>query len=206
MRSWLNKDGNKEIEGAEQSEDSTTIKTKNGSTYICSNVVYNIYNNSQAINDAISNQFRILEEDPAIDGLTLSSGGEVLSVPKDDFSLLAQSVDIPGEDRRKEIKNSQTVSVIKPVLEKNLTRRWEFLWNGNRVSANITDVDFLDRMEQGEYRFGTGDKMIVDLQINQALNPIYDAWMNESYQIIVVHEHISREDPPKRASLFGGGV
>ena len=44
--------------------------------------------------------------------------------------------------------------------------------------------------------------MIVDLQINQALSPIYNAWLNESYQIILIHEHIPREGPPKKLGLF----
>ena len=127
---------------------------------------------------------------------------ESFSVPKDDFSALAQKVEIPGENKRKDVKNSETVYIVKPVLEKSPTRRWEFIWNGNRVSANITDMGFLEKMEQGEYRFGAGDKMVVDLQINQVLNPMYNAWLNESYQIILIHEHIPKEGPPKKIGLF----
>ncbi len=202
LRSWLKKDDHKEIEDVKQDTNKTTIKTKNGNTYICDNVIYNTYNNSQIINDEISDQFRILEEDSAIEGLTLTTDKESFSVLKDDFSALAEKVDIPGENKRKETKNSETVYVVKPVLEKSPTRRWEFIWNGNRISANITDIGFLEKMEQGEYRFGSGDKMIVDLQINQALSPIYNAWLNESYQIILIHEHIPREGPPKKLGLF----
>lgn len=202
LRSWLKKEDNKEIENVKQEENKTTIKTKNGNTYICDNVIYNTYNTSQIVNDNISDQFRILEEDAAIDGLTISADKESFSITKDDFSSLAQKVDIPGENKRKETKNSEIVYVVKPVLEKSPTRRWEFIWNGNRISANITDIGFLEKMEQGEYRFGAGDKMIVDLQINQALSPVYNAWLNESYQVILIHEHIPREGPPKKLGLF----
>jgi hypothetical protein len=175
LRSWLKKEENKEIEDVKQEENRTVIRTKNGNTYICDNVIYNTYNNSQIINDDISDQFRILEEDSAIESFTLSTDKESFSVLKDDFSSLVEKVDILGENRRKEIKNSQTVYVIKPVLEKSPTRRWEFIWNGNRISTNITDISFLEKIEQGKYKFGAGDKMIVDLQINQALSPIYNA-------------------------------
>ncbi len=202
LRSWLKKEDNKEVEEVKQVDGKTSIKTKNGNTYICDNVIYNTYNNSQIINDTISDQFRILEEDPAIEGLTLSIESESFSIEKNDFSALAEKVDIPGENKRKETKNSQTVYIVKPVLEKSPTRRWEFIWNGNRISANITDMGFLEKMEQGEYRFGTGDKMTVDLQISQALNPVYDAWMNESYQITLIHEHTPREGLPKKVGLF----
>ena len=202
LRSFLKNKDNKKIEDVKQDKNKTTIKTDNGNTYICDNVIYNIYNNSQIINDSISDQFRILEEDPAIDGLTLSTEKESFSISKDDFSSLAQKVEIPGENKRKEIKNSQTVYVVKPVLEKSPTRRWEFIWSGNRISANIADMTFLEKMEKGEYRFGTGDKMIVDLQINQLLSPIYNAWLNESYQITLVHEHIPQAGPAKKMSLF----
>lgn len=202
LRYWLKQDENKEIAGIESGEEKTTIKTKSGITYICSNVVYNTYHNSQAINDAISDQFRILEEDPAIDGFTMTSNDESFSVPKNDFTVLAQKVEIPGENRRKETKNSQTVSVVKPVLENNTTRRWELIWEGNKISANITDLIFLEKIGEGEHRFGAGDKMLVDLQINQTLNPLYDVWLNESYQISLVHELIPREAPVKKIGLF----
>ncbi len=203
LRFFFKRNLNKKIQEIKQNESKTTITTINGDTYICDNVIYNIYKNSQNINDSISDQFRILEEDPAINGLTISTEKESFSISKDDFSLLAQKVEVLGENKRKETKNSETVYIVKPVLEKSQTRRWEFIWNGNRISANIIDVDFLEKMEQGEYRFGSGDKMIVDLQINQLLSLTYNAWLNESYQIILIHEHIPHERPSEKMALFG---
>lgn len=200
LRSWLKKE-NKEVDVIEIGEDKTTIKAKTGDIFICSNVVYNLYKTNQVVNDCISDQFRILEEDPAIEGLTIASDNEAITIPKDDFSGLAEKVDVTDHNKQKEIKEKQTVTVVKPVLEKSTTRRWEFIWSGNKISANITDAAFLDKMEQGEYRFGTGDTMVVDLQINQILNPLYDAWMNESYQIVSVCEHIQKVRP-KPVSLF----
>lgn len=202
LRSWLKKEETGEVVETKQEGDTTTITTTNGNTYICDNVIYNTYATSQAVNDAISDQFRILEEDPAIEGLSLRTEEESFSIPKKDFTNLAQKVEIPGENKKKETKASQTVYVVKPVLEKSTTRRWEFIWNGNRVSANISDTKFLEGVESGEHRFGTGDKMTVDLQISQVLNPVYNAWINESYQITLVHDHTLREDPPKNISMF----
>lgn len=201
LRSWLKKE-KKEIEVVEIGGDKTTIKTKSGDVFICSNVVYNIYNTNQIVNDHISDQFRILEEDPAIEGLTIASDGEVVNISKEDFSGLAEKIDVTDHNKKKEIKERQKVIVVKPVLENSTTRRWEFIWNGNKISANITDVAFLERMEQGEYRFGTGDTMVVDLQINQVLNPVYDAWVNESYQIALVRDHFPKTRF-KPTSLFG---
>lgn len=199
LRSWLKKDAN-EIEGAVSEGDTTTIKAKNGDTFICSSVVYNIYNTSQVINDQISDQFRILEEDAGVDGLTITSEGESFTVPKEDFSLLAEKVEIFDQNRKKEKKVRETVYVVKPVLEKTTTRRWEFIWNGLKISANIIDLNFLEGVVQGEHRFGTGDTLIVDLDVNQVLNPMYNAWLNESYQITLVHEHIDRT-PPRQGKL-----
>jgi hypothetical protein len=201
LRSWFKKNDNKIVD-TKQSEGKTIITAKNGNTYLCENVVYNTYNNSQIINDNISEQFRILEEDSAIEGFTLASDGETFSISKNEFSSLAQKIDILGENKQKITKTSETVYVVKPILEKNTTRRWEFIWNGHRISATVSDTNFLERMEQGEYPFRPGDKMIVDVQINQTLNPAYDAWMNEGYQLTLIHEHIPRESPPKKQGLF----
>lgn len=202
LRSFLKKRDNEIIKDIKQGENKTTIVTNNGTIYICDNVIYNTYNNSQIINDRISDQFRILEEDAAIDGLTLSTEEESFFVLKDDFSLLSQKVEIPGENKKKEIKNSQEVYVVKPVLVKSSTRRWEFIWNGNRISANVADVDFLEKMEKGEHRFGAGDKMLVDLQINQSLSPIYNTWLNESFQVVLVHDHIPEAKHPIKMNLI----
>jgi len=195
LRTWLKKEGEGEVEEVVEEGGTTTIKTKNGGIYICSNVIYNIYNTSQPVNDIISDQFRILEEDPAIDGLTVSSKEDSFSIEKQDFSILAQKVDVDTESKRKEFKEDETVIIVKPVFEKSITRRWEFIWRGNKISANIVDADFLEKVERGELRFGTGDTLKINLQINQALNPIYNAWLNESYQITLIHEHVARTIP-----------
>lgn len=71
-----------------------------------------------------------------------------------------------------------------------------------KISANISDATFLDQVAKGEHRFGMGDTLIVDLDVNQVLNPMYNAWLNESYQIVTVHEHHERVIPQKQ-SLFG---
>lgn len=201
LRSWLKNNGGSVVKEVSEENGATKIETQNGGIYICSNVVYNTYNTSQAVNDAISDQFRILEDDPAIDGLTVSSPQESFSVEKTDFSALAQKVEVGTESKRKELKEGEIVTVVKPVFERSLTRRWEFIWRGNRISANIIDSGFLEKVEQGELRFGTGDTMKVDLQINQALSPIYSAWVNESYQITVIHEHIPRASSPSTQPL-----
>lgn len=202
LRSWLKKRENREIDSINIEGDATIIKAKTGNTFVCSNVVYNIYQTDQAVNDAISDQFRITEEDPAIDGLTISTAHESVSIPKRDFSDLAEKVDITNQNKKREVKERQAVYVVKPVLEKTPTRRWEFIWHGNKISANIIDIVFLEKVEQGEFRFGTGDTMIVDLQINQVLSPVYDTWLNESYQITLVHEHLPRGRLEKPLNLF----
>lgn len=201
LKSWIKK-GKNEIESTEVVGDKTVIKGKSGDTYVCSNVVYNIYNTNQVVNDTISDQFRVLEEDPAIDGLTISSETETFSIAKEDFSTLAEKVEVVTQNKRKDIQESQTVYIVKPVLENSSTRRWEFIWNGNKISATISDIPFLEKMQQGGYRFGAGDTMLVDLQIYQVLNPMYDAWLNESYQISLVKQHIPRDVPVKPTGLF----
>lgn len=202
LRSWLKKE-DKQVESTVVEGDKTVIKAKSGDTFICSNVVYNIYNTNQIVNDQISDQFRILEEDAAIDGLTISSETDQITVPKEDFSGLAEKVDIIDQNKKKERKEKQTLYVVKPVLEKSPTRRWEFIWNGLKISANISDMSFLEKVAEGEHRFGMGDTLIADIDVNQVLNPMYNAWLNESYQVVLVHDHTIRKVPEKGPDLFG---
>ena len=74
------------------------------------------------------------------------------------------------------------------VLERS-QRRWQFLWNGQKISANIHDDDFFTKMANHEYEFGQGDQLIVDLVAEQELNEIVGAYETRRYGVMKVHSH-----------------
>lgn len=73
------------------------------------------------------------------------------------------------------------------MLEYSDKRKWELYWNGQKLSANMGDFDFLGQLARRERTFGIGDDMIADLLLRQRRNEI-GAWENKSVRITKVHD------------------
>lgn len=186
----------------EKDDKHVEITTSDGNIIVADKVVYNIFSTNQPLHDLISEQFRILDEDPAVEGLTISDDSSE-TVPRSDFSSLAERIDLANQDRKKEIRENQDIKLIRPVLEHTMTRRWEFIWNGSKISATIADDIFLKNVASGAERFGAGDSLKVDLAVFQVYNRLYDAWLHDTYQIVKVHSHTERQRPPIQGSIDG---
>jgi hypothetical protein len=46
--------------------------------------------------------------------------------------------------------------VLKAILVRS-ARKWQFVWNGIKISAAISDESFYDSLARHEYEFGQGD-------------------------------------------------
>lgn len=105
--------------------------------------------------------------------------------------------DIPEVRRRKYYR--QRAIVVTAVLEKT-KRKWEFLWEGNKINANILDDNFFDKLANHEYEFGQGDVLTIDLEVEQKLNPYIRAYENKLYHVTKVHSH--SKGPKQRRMEF----
>ena len=172
----------------------TTITLDDGSTLTIAENVYNIYSGTPAIPDAISKTFSVLSDDPAVTSFeVLRNGNEkIVEVPKSDYARMAikQQVELSNSRITEEAAN---LYIYKVVFEKT-DRKWEFYHAGNKISANILDEDFFKAIDSGE-AFAKGDQLKVDLQITKALDDSIGIYVNQSYAVIKVYEHIKRSEP-----------
>jgi hypothetical protein len=194
---WLkSKLSGKEIVSAEVSGNSreVSIRSNDGQVIIADKIVFNLYQTCQPLHDSVSNQFRILAEDPSVEGIQISSGqNDSVHVPSESFTELSTPYSIQNQDRKKEVKENQELSVVKPIFEETTTRRWEFIWSGIKISATVEDMEFLKRVSSGEERFGKGDKLMADISIVCVYDAIYDTWLNDTFHIVKVHSHETRK-------------
>ena len=72
--------------------------------------------------------------------------------------------------------------------------KWQFYHEGNKISVDIKDEDFLKRVESGSISFNSGDTIISDLQIKQIYDQRVDTFINKSFSIEKVKEHIKRPE------------
>ena len=159
-----------------------------------------------AVRQAVRNFFSVVDSDPNVKAVDFRSpkvpDQPTLPIPRDKFAVLRELPDVVAPDLPKERKQPhlrQTVVVVTAVLEK-ARRKWQFIWSGQRISADIQDEGFFEKLAQHEYEFGQGDTLVVDLLAEQELNEIVGAYVTKRFHVMKVHSH---KRGPKQSSLFG---
>jgi hypothetical protein len=158
-----------------------------------------------AVRRSVRNFFSVVEADPNVKAVDFRSAERpndpVIPIERSEFPQLRELPDIVTPDLPKhktETYYRQTVVVVTAVLEKTKSK-WKFLWNGQRIAADIRDETFFNKMAQHEYEFGQGDTLIVDLVAEQELNEIVSAYEIKRYHITKVHSH---RKGPKQPSML----
>jgi hypothetical protein len=147
----------------------------------------------------IARTFEVVREDPSVTEFGILSHihdeTPIAIIPRIHFDDLAR---IEPESERDEAHRSSDqrarLVVLRAIFERS-ARRWQFVWNGIRISASIIDPTFFDKLASREYIFGQGDILDVTLRIHQRKDDVAGAYINEAYEIVEVHgvEHGPRQ-------------
>jgi hypothetical protein len=150
---------------------------------------------SPQVRQSVRNFFAVVEADPNVRSVDFRSGAlpdiPVIPIERERFAILRELPDVVPLDlpkTRTQPHPLQQVVVLKAVLEKSKSK-WQFLWNGQRISADITDESFFAKLANHEYEFGQGDTLIIDLLADQELNEIVGAYENKRFHVTRVHSH-----------------
>lgn len=157
--------------------------------------------NPQAVQKHISMAFTALDQDDAITefGITkdLADKKPFLSFPREEFGKLSEEViEVPAEKERFIQQPAQLV-VLKAILERS-DRKWQFVWDGFKISAPIKDKTFFDRLARREFEFGQGDILDGVLGIYQVFDDVSGVYINQKYEIVLVNR---RRPGPKQMDL-----
>ena len=160
--------------------------------------VYNV----QQTRESIVKTFSAVQEDSAIDGMSIrdENGGEMVRFDRGEFKELANCDVSDGTEKDERIVYDEDarLSIISMSFEKG--RRWSFLYKGIIISMNVKDDALMEAIDRGE-RFGKGDSIRVRLQINQKYSHEYNDYMNTGYRIVEFREHVER--PEQKSIPFG---
>lgn len=171
--------------------DDVSVVTEGGSVTV-NKTVYNLYVNHPEATEAIDRTFERLDEMPEIEGFELSSNGEVgFRAERDEFSGIASSCNHEPDNTRHDTESEVVLSVIKPFLGSSKTRKWEFYYDGRKISAPITDPSFQDRI--GSYSFSVGTKIIADIDVEKVYIADADVYVDKSYRVVKVHNVVQPE-------------
>ena len=191
----------KKPQSIETKGDNTTIINGDGDSLVIGNLSINIYNNNSKIQEAIAQEFAALDNDANVEGFQLFDQRDsvVVQIARDEFSAISGNEGyIETKDSNVIIKNAM-LNIVRLSFDKN--QKWEFYYEGNKISAKISeDNDFLNRIDKGE-QFAKGDSLNVELEIRQEFDETVNTFINKSYKINKIIRHIPR---PKQSRLFGG--
>lgn len=191
LKKWIAKNGKPEI--VKPINDNSIEISNNKGNITISNSVYNIYQENPRVRENLRNTFSKLKEREEITDFSIrdvDTNNDIFKVEKTDFSALASSDDEIEQRKQKVIKENQELSVFKIVFKENY--KWEFFYQGTKIYASVEDENFFKKIEIGEVAFRSGDKLVVNLEIDQIFNESANTFVNDSYHITKVIEHMPR--------------
>lgn len=173
----------------------TIIINENNNVLNINSDIYNIYETNSVVNDALSQNFDVLDNDPAITAFEITDKKEntYVRVDRSDFKDLSLKSELIDENR-KSITELTRLNIVRLSFEENL--KWDFYYRGNKISAKISDPNFFELIDRGE-SFAKGDTLEVELQINQIFEESVNTYINKSYQINRIINHYKKSEQKK---------
>ncbi len=182
---------------AENDGGEVSVTAEDGTTTLVNNGVINLYMNCPQATEAVCKSFESLDNDPRVESVSIMSDGEEqFRAERDEFGEIASSPAYESAQTRT-TEERVSLTVVKPVLEKSTSRKWEFVWRGEKITANVTSKDFIDSL--GERSFSVGTVMDVDLRSHQLYDESLHAYITKRREVIEVY---GIEPPVRTASLF----
>lgn len=185
----------KEEKSIEKSGNKVKITNQDGQVLYVENFVQNIYNNNTIVKDALSQSFETLENDNSITGyeITDRNNKTLVRVDREEFEYISVKSEelLEGE---KNIVVAGRLNIIRISFDDKL--KSDFYFKGNKISAKINDVYFYKRVDKGE-SFAKGDVLEVELEIKQVFETSVNTFVNKSYKIKRIINHILRNEQSK---------
>jgi hypothetical protein len=151
-----------------------------------------------AVQSALAKTFAALEADDNVKdfGITgsINDSEPKFTIPRADFFRVAQRPIAPDEVPQSRLSKKRARLFVLKAWLNHAKRKWSFEWNGEPVSAPISDVTFLDQVDRREVLLGAGDALDAELTFKQNYDKTLGVWINDpaSYVVTRVIKAIQR--------------
>lgn len=171
---------------------------KDDSKLIITDKVFKVYSKNVDANKNMEEWFDKLSEIPEVEGLSIDAKeAGVFRVKQSNFHDLAQENELLEDEEEVEIVETE-LSIVKIVFTRK--RKWEFIFQGNKISALVTDEQFWD-MVDSQVSFAKGDILIVKLEITKIYDHDLKCHINKRYKVIKVFEHQTMQQKQQQLQL-----
>jgi len=192
LHQWL---ASRKIVPVKPEGDTVTITDIAGDAVTVEGDVYNLYFGDAAVPETIARSFVALNDQAAITGFEIHCTDEADSFAAEqrEFSAMASVPPAVIAVNTYTETVDADLRILKVVLERSYTRKWEFFHAGQKISANITDERFFDKVEAG-MPFAKGDSLRVEMEILKERDETLGVAWIRGYTIRDVKEHLERSD------------
>lgn len=175
------------------------IVTVDDTTIEVDRQVYNIYENNAVVDQAIKKGFEAIDKDEDVTGIKIldTKKKPLLDVPREDFADITEPNAFFEEQKKTEPVRREMLTVFKVVFDKGY--KWQFYMNGRKISATMADDKFMEHLKRSTERFGYGDTMEVELQVEQVFDKTLNIYIEKDFTINKVLSHTPR---PKQGDIF----
>lgn len=122
---------------------------------------------NRATANAVGNIARMAVESDGIKDLSVTyekANGEKEQVVINKRTLSQVMYEVPEDDSISNIVTNATLEIVSPVfVDKPAT--WKVAYDGNQFTAQMTDEDFLEKMNLQKLSFAPGDVIIADMEV-----------------------------------------
>ncbi len=188
IRDFLKKDP--PISVKENNNGTTTITNGNNNQITINQNVYHLYTKPeiiQGLNKIIKNGLR----DENATHLTIGTAKEsYLTIDRlnvDEYLQPETQTDTSND----KIETEVNLWIVKPSFEAALN--WKFVYKGRKIGMKVIDEQFNNKVNNGE-PFHAGDQLIATVRIKQKFSDKYNTFIDDSYEILSVEQHIKRSE------------
>lgn len=173
----------------------TTLIIDGNKELTVENIVFNTINNYPEVSENISSSFKTLNNNKDITGFEIIKDDKTeFYARKEEFEDLSREINIKSDGKNKQEVLAR-LSVVKAIFEPSKTRKWEFIYSGTKISATISDIDFLNDLASGKISFSVGTVIEAKMVVVQEWNDTYKTWIYTNYVISKVINVINTEIP-----------
>ena len=144
----------------------------------------------------ISNAIQSIKQDKSVESFSIvNSINEVptIEINRDCFDAFIINRDatdpLDNMENERIITENTILQIIRAILENN-SRKWEFVWNGEKIPAPVLDDHFYELFYEHKITIAPGDSLRVELKIYQKKADYINVYMNYRYEVVKVFEHI----------------
>lgn len=179
--------------GALVRRDAQTI-VLNGTEVNVGSAVINLLDPRSKANQEVAKALQEIENDESISGVELRRGSQhtpFVSVPRSEFRYYKLPDVIEDSTKRRESRSRETLGIASIVFEGDA--RWRFNRRGSIIAATVADQEFLERVRRRVEKFAAGDRLDVDLVIDQLDELGIGDFVDKTYTIDHVWAHEKRQ-------------